>query len=82
MYGLVNPSILICLLPVTASEKFTSIDGFVSKLSDKLQQAAFCNSPCDKCCVLVTAFCFLPNVFCFFTIVTVAILLSEAVFSN
>ena len=44
IYGLVNPSILICLVPVKASEKLTSIDGLVSKLSAKLQQAALSNS--------------------------------------
>src|SRR6478672_1624523 len=44
MYGLVNPSILICLVPVRASEKLTSIEGLVSKLSARLQQAALSNS--------------------------------------
>src|SRR5690606_14571032 len=44
IYGLVSPSILICLVPVTASAKLTSIDGLVSKLSERLQQAAFSNS--------------------------------------
>src|SRR5690554_5407132 len=44
IYGLVSPNILICFVPVIASEKFTSMDGLVSKLSAKLQQAAFNNS--------------------------------------
>ena len=44
IFGLLNPNILICLVPEMASEKFTSIEGVVSKLSDKLQQAAFSNS--------------------------------------
>src|SRR5690606_3049455 len=44
IYGLVSPSILICLVPVTASEKLTSMDGLVSKLSERLQHAAFNNS--------------------------------------
>src|SRR5690606_3977752 len=44
IYGLVSPSILICLVPEIASAKFTSMDGFVSKLSARLQQAAFNNS--------------------------------------
>src|SRR3970040_2705807 len=43
-YGLVSPSILICFVPVKASEKLTSIDGFVSKLSARLQHAALSNS--------------------------------------
>ena len=43
-YGLFKPIISICLVPVKASEKLKSIDGFVSKLSAKLQQAAFSNS--------------------------------------
>ena len=44
IYGLDSPSIFICLVPVKASEKLISIEGFVSKLSDKLQHAAFNNS--------------------------------------
>ena len=44
MYGLVKPNIFICFVPVKASEKLTSIVGLVSKLSAKLQQAAFSNS--------------------------------------
>ena len=44
IFGLLNPNILICLVPEIASEKFTSIEGVVSKLSDRLQQAAFNNS--------------------------------------
>ena len=42
--GLLKPNILICFLPDIASEKFTSIEGVVSKLSARLQQAAFNNS--------------------------------------
>jgi C4-type Zn-finger protein len=34
----------ICFVPVNASEKLTSIEGLVSKLSERLQQAAFNNS--------------------------------------
>ena len=44
IFGLLNPNILICLVPEIASEKLTSIEGVVSKLSDKLQHAAFNNS--------------------------------------
>src|SRR5690606_13208891 len=44
IYGLVKPSILICRVPEIASAKFTSMEGFVSKLSAKLQQAAFKSS--------------------------------------
>ena len=44
IYGLVSPNICICLVPVSASEKLTSIAGLVSKLSDRLQQAALSNS--------------------------------------
>ena len=44
IYGLDKPNIFICRVPVTASEKLTSIDGLVSKLSLKLQQAAFRSS--------------------------------------
>ena len=44
IYGLVKPNILICRVPVTASAKFTSMEGLVSKLSERLQQAAFNNS--------------------------------------
>ena len=57
MFGLLNPNILICLVPEMASEKFTSIEGVVSKLSDKLQQAAFNNSSELK----VVMFCELKN---------------------
>jgi hypothetical protein len=42
--GLLKPNILICLDPEIASEKLTSIEGVVSKLSAKLQQAAINNS--------------------------------------
>ena len=44
IYGEVSPNILICLVPEIASEKLTSIDGLVSKLSERLQQAAFSSS--------------------------------------
>jgi hypothetical protein len=47
----VNPINSICLIPVIASVKLTSMVGFVSKLSDKLQQAAFLSSFSD-----ITAF--------------------------
>ena len=49
--GLLKPSILICFLPEIASEKLTSIEGVVSKLSAKLQHAAFNNSSDD---ILIT----------------------------
>ena len=42
--GLLRPSIFICFLPEIASEKLTSIEGVVSKLSARLQHAAFNNS--------------------------------------
>src|SRR5690606_7540150 len=44
IYGLVSPNIFICFVPVTASAKLTSMDGLVSKLSERLQHAAFNNS--------------------------------------
>ena len=44
IFGLAKPNMLICFLPEIASEKFTSIEGVVSKLSARLQQAAFNNS--------------------------------------
>ena len=49
--GLLKPSILICFLPEIASERLTSIEGVVSKLSAKLQHAAFNNSSDD---ILIT----------------------------
>src|SRR5690606_5214843 len=52
MYGLFNPNIRICLFPETASEKFTSIDGLVSKASDRLQQAALSNSELEILIIL------------------------------
>src|SRR5690606_19913082 len=59
IYGLVSPNILICFDPVIASEKFTSMDGLVSKDSAKLQQAAFNNSLLDMVCVLRLSLLFL-----------------------
>ena len=47
MFGLLKPNILICFLPEIASEKLTSIEGVVSKLSARLQHAAFSNSSDD-----------------------------------
>ena len=52
IYGLVSPNILICRFPDTASEKLTSMDGLVSKLSERLQQAALSNSLDDIVCTL------------------------------
>ena len=42
--GLAKPNMLIWFLLETASESFTSIEGVVSKLSARLQQAAFKSS--------------------------------------
>ena len=47
IFGLLKPNILICFLPEIPSEKFTSIEGVVSKLSERLQQAAFNSSSDD-----------------------------------
>ena len=47
IFGLLKPNILICFLPEIPSEKLTSIDGVVSKLSARLQHAAFNNSSED-----------------------------------
>src|SRR5713101_2931076 len=44
VFGPDKPSIWICLVPVIASVNATSTDGFVSKLSERLQQAALNNS--------------------------------------
>ncbi|GIS27823.1 MAG: hypothetical protein CM15mP129_00200 [Chloroflexota bacterium] len=44
IFGLLKPNILICFLPDIASEKFTSMEGVVSKLSARLQQAALRSS--------------------------------------
>ena len=53
IYGLVKPNILICRVPVIASAKFTSMEGLVSKLSERLQQAAFNNSELLTLIILV-----------------------------
>ena len=47
IFGLLKPNILICFLPEIPSEKLTSIDGVVSKLSERLQHAAFNSSSED-----------------------------------
>ena len=39
-----SPIIWICFVPVAASVNVASIEGFVSKLSARLQHAAFLNS--------------------------------------
>ncbi len=44
MYFWSKPNILSCFVPVTALLKETSTVALVSKLSDKLQQAAFKSS--------------------------------------
>src|SRR5690554_7486460 len=44
-----SPIIWMRFEPDTPSERLTSTVAFVSKDSDKLQQAAFLNSPCVNC---------------------------------